>query len=298
MAIIYNDVDIEGNVSVRSAVHEMNAGGCADTLEIIFNDEEHLWPKWKPKIGDTIIYQNGGTSTGKMYVYDYDLENDTATVYASNTPPALKDIYSKTWEEVYLSQILSELTPSWQLSAVEDVWYRYKACSTKLTAFLNDTAEFEGAVMTIYNDTVVYSSEEALEAQEALFQIDCAGAEVRMKDDTATLFNACIVQSGGFSGSFRASEGDRVYRPQKTIRCGSDAEAFRYAKSLLRMANKKKTDIRWRGSLIPELSAGVTVDLVNDENPSWGGTKFCYRVRHDYGKNETTIYMRTPLEGY
>ncbi len=119
-----------------------------------------------------------------------------------------------------------------------------------------------------------------------------------MKDSQSTLFDACIVQSGRYSGSFRATDGERLYRPNRVIPCSSDAEAYRYAKALLRMANKKKTGIRWRGDLIPELSAGVTIDLINEDNPSWGGTKYCYRVRHDYRKRETTIYMRNPLEGY
>ncbi len=298
MAIIYNGVDIEDDVSVNSAVHEMNAGGMADTLDIVFEDEDHLWPKWNPKIGDTITYKDGGTSTGKMYVYDFNLEDNQASIYASNTPPYLKDVYSKTWEEVYLTQILQEVTPSYQLNGIEDVWYRYKVCSTKLVSFLNQTAELEGAILTVYDDKVLFVNEHALELQEPRFEVSCEGADVKMKDSQSTLFDACIVQSGVYMGSFRATDGERLYRPNRVIPCSSDAEAYRYAKALLRMANKNKTDIRWRGDLIPELSAGVTIDLINEDNPSWGGTKYCYRVRHDYGKRETTIYMRNPLEDY
>jgi hypothetical protein len=159
-------------------------------------------------------------------------------------------------------------------------------------------AELEGAVMTIYENIVVFTSEEALESQEPGYEVDCAGANVKIRDDSDSMFDACVVKSGQYFGSFKASDGERLYRPQAVIPCGSDAEAFRYAKALLRMANKGKTEIRWRGSLMPQLSAGITVKLINDDAPGTAGKKYCYRVRHDYGKNETTIYMRSPLEGY
>ena len=298
MGVIYNGVDITENVQVNSAVHEMNAGGRADTLDIAFNDEDHLWSRWKPKKGDTISFSDGGTSTGKLYVNDFTIKNNEITMFADSIPPSLNDIYSKTWEEVYLTQILGEVTPSYQLNAIEDVWYRYKNCSIRLVAFLNQLAELEGAVLVIAEDKVIFVSEQALEVQEARLQVDCAGANVSIRDERASLFDACIIQSGEYFGLFKATSGERHYRPQTVIPCGSDAEAYRYAKALLRMANKDKTAVRWKGQLIPEMSAGINVDLINEDNPSWSGKMYCYRVRHDYRKSETTIYMRKPLEGY
>lgn len=298
MGVIYNGTDITEEVQVNSAVHEMNAGGRANTLDIVFDDTDHLWSRWKPAKGDTIKFSDGGTSTGKMYVYDFTIKNSKVSMYACNTPPRLKDIYSKAWEEVYLSQILGELTPSYQLNAIEDVWYRYKNCDVQAISFLNQTAELEGAVLVIYDDKVMFINEQALEAQEPQFQVDCAGATVDIRDERTSLFDACIVNSGEHFGLFKATQGERHYRPQVVIPCGSDAEAHRYAKALLRMANKDKTSVRWRGQLIPEMSAGITIDLINEDNIPWSGKMYCYRVRHDYAKAETTIYMRRPLEGY
>ncbi len=298
MGVIYNDVDITEKIQINSAVHEMNVGGCADTLDIAFGDENHLWSRWKPQKGDTISFSDGGTSTGKLYVSDFSIKNREVTMLACSIPPSFNDIYSKTWEEVYLSQILGEVTSSYQLNAIDDVWYRYKNCNTRLISFLNQLAELEGAVLIVAEDKVMFVNEQALEAQEAGFQLDCAGANVNIRDERATLFDACIVQSGEHFGLFKATSGERHYRPQKVIPCASDAEAYRYAKALLRMANKGKTSVKWKGQLIPEMSAGITVDFINEDNPSWNGKMYCYRVRHDYRKRETTIYMRKPLEGY
>ena len=233
-----------------------------------------------------------------MYIYDLEYTENEARLYGQSTAPKYMAAYSKTWEEVYLSQILSEITDSYQLNGIDDVWYKYKPCNTKLISFMNTMAELEGAVLIQYNDKVMLVNEQALEAQTPLFQVNCAGASIRINDETEELFDACVVQSGGFFGSYRISDGSNVYKPNITVPCASDAEAFRYARALLRYANKGKTMVRWQGTLIPELSARVCIDLVNEDIPSWAGTMFCYRVRHDYGKGQTTIFMRRPLEGY
>ena len=298
MAFIYNDVDISEYITPRSVVHEMYAGGHADTLEMIFDDEENLWPRWDPKVGDTLIYQDGGTSTGKMYLYDFEYSNAEVRLYASNTPPGFMSVYSKTWEEVYLSQILSEVTESYQLNGIDDVWYRYKPCNTKLISFLNTMAELEGAVLVLYNGKTMFVSEQALEAQEAVYQIDTTGTRLTINDHAASVFNACVVRSGKYFGTYKISDGENIYKPNITVPLGSDAEAYRYAKSLLRYANKQKTMVKLKTPLTPELSAGVCIDLSNEATPSWGGKMYCYRVRHDYNSRESTIFMRRPLEGY
>lgn len=296
--LIYNGKDISEYTTPVRAVHEMFSGGRGDTLELTFEDPDHLWPRWRPKIGDEVTYQNEGSSTGKMYVYDFDFEGNAAHISVCSIPPKFRDIYSKTWEEVYLSQMLSEVTDSYQLNGIEDFWYRHKACSTSLASFINTIAELEGAVLIFYEGKVLLVNEQYLEAQKAQISVDCRGADVKIKDSTASLFDGCILKSGSYSGNFFISEGERVYIPSKDIPCSSDAEAYRYARSLLRAANRDKTDIRWEGALIPQLSAGICVDLVNEDAPLWSGRMYVYRVRHDYQKRATTIYMRKPLEGY
>ena len=296
--ITYNGVDITGKVNASKVTHEMYAGGHPDTLSITFQDDEHLWSKWKPQIGDCVTYKNDGASTGNMYVFDLEVTDTVTKIYAYSLPPSLKVRYTKTWESVYLSQILKELSGEYEILGMDDVWYKYKLCNEKISGFINSTAELEAAVFIYYNDKAILINEEALEAQGIVSELDCIGYRVTVKDHRAQLYDACIVQSGKYQGVCRVGSGERLYKPNISIPCSSDAEANRFAKALLRMANKQMYDIRLQGQIIPELSAGICVNLINNDMPDHQGKMFVYRVRHEYHRNKTTAYMRMPLEGY
>lgn len=296
--ITYNGVDITGKVYASEVTHEMYAGGHPDTLAITFRDDRHLWAGWEPRIGDTITYQNEGVSTGLMYIYDIDISNLEIRLFAYSLPTALKTRYTKAWEEVYLSQIFGELSEESEIKWIEDVWYKYKQCNTKISSFLNTTAELEAAVFVCYNGKAMMINEAVLEAQEPSCDIYSNGSSITVSDRRAQMYDGCIVQSGEYSGVFRVSSGERIYRPDVDIPCYSDAEAIRYAKGLLRMANKQMYSIRLQHTLLPKLSAGICVNLVNDKMAEHKGRMYVYRIRHEYHRNITTMFLRKPLEGY
>lgn len=298
--ITFNGTDITEYVNAKKIVHDMYAGEYPDKIRIEFEDKDNLWPRWSPQVGDYFSYRNDGTATGKMYIYDLEYENQKCTLYGCVMPPEMKVRYTKTWESVYLSQILSEITEGYshQLNAVTDVFYKHKECNTGKLEFLNTLGQLESAVLVIYDDNIMLVNEQALEAQTSLFELSCDGAEVSISDHTADVFDACFVQSGEYSGACRIGTGERYYKPNITVPCSSDAEATRYAKAMLRFANKKKFEIRWKGPIIPELSAGVCITLVNDDIPAYSGDMYVYHVRHDYNTGTSTIFMRKPLEGY
>lgn len=295
--ITYNGVEITDETSSVAVTHEMYAGGRPDTLSITFDDEDGRWPRWKPQIGDVITYSNDGVDTGDMYIYDMEISENKTRLYASSLPPVLKTRYVKAWEKVKMSQILSEFSDNYEIFT-EDAWYKYKLCNTKISGFLNTMAELESSIFICHNNKLMIIGEEALENQNPVADLDCAGCRVVVRDMTSNLFDACIVQSGEYMGACRISSGERLYKPDIAIPCTSDAEASRYAKGLLRMANKQMYDIRWQGQMIPGISAGVCVNLINDEMPDHQGKMYVYRVRHEYHRNLTTIFMRRPLEGY
>jgi hypothetical protein len=296
--ITFNGTDISDEVGVNEATHDMYAGGRPDTLRITFDDEEQLWAKWQPRVGDIITYRNGGTATGKMYVYDIEYRGEETTIRATTVPPELRVIYSKSWEEVYLSQIVSEISENYQLNGVDDVWYRHKACHTSKVYFLELLAQMESAALIIYDGKTMLVNESALEYQDALFEVDDTGSKISINDSSATKYDACVVQCGEYFGSFRCGNGNRLYRPDINYPCSSDAEATRYAKALLRMANKQKTEIRLQGGFIPEMSAGVCLNFNSERFTNYSGKMFAYHVRHEYHKEQSTIFMRKPLEGY
>lgn len=83
------------------------------------------------------------------------------------------------------------------------------------------------------------------------------------------------------------------------FRMTDQAEADRFAKGLLRDANKEATVATlWTGTLLREYAAGSVVTLSTESVASWDGTAFVSRIRHDYVKSRSKLYLRKPLEGY
>ena len=55
-----------------------------------------------------------------------------------------------------------------------------------------------------------------------------------------------------------------------------------------------------RGKRAPaaQYAAGSVVTLATEGVKSWDGTAFISRIRHDYVKTRSKLYLRKPLEGY
>jgi len=106
--------------------------------------------------------------------------------------------------------------------------------------------------------------------------------------------------NGGLTGTFSApAGGDKVLRKILPFRMTDQAEADRFAKGLLRDANKEATVATlWTGTLLREYAAGSVVTLSTEGVASWDGTAFVSRIRHDYVKTRSKLYLRKPLEGY
>ena len=77
------------------------------------------------------------------------------------------------------------------------------------------------------------------------------------------------------------------------------AEALRFARGLLRAANREAATIRLRtDTLLREWAAGSVLDLKAPAAASWDGTAFVSRLRHDYFDSRSKIWMTRMLGGY
>ena len=79
----------------------------------------------------------------------------------------------------------------------------------------------------------------------------------------------------------------------------SQDEANRYAKNILRQANKKMASgVCESGTFLPGYAAGSVVNMQTNGAKSWNGNVFITYVLHDLVKCKTTFRFRKPLEGY
>jgi hypothetical protein len=103
-----------------------------------------------------------------------------------------------------------------------------------------------------------------------------------------------------YSGKFTAPNPptSAVYRAENAINVTSNAEAARYAKGLLRNANKYGHMGQFSRSLLTGYAAASMLKLETTKASAWDGDVFVYKVRHDFVGNKSTLYFRKPLEGY
>ena len=304
--VTYKGTDVTTGISINRCVHDMYAAGQADTLDLRLNDAAKLWDSWAPAVGDEIRIDYGPASTGTMFVRACWPENGLFTIRAMSAPHSALEATSKAWEDVRFLQIGQEIAQrnglAFQSYNVTDKLFPYQLQSGESDFhFLHRVAVQEGCGFLVYDKTLVLYGEAAMEAVEPSESLVVPlGGEFRYIDSRAKLYGSCVLESGNYTGKFDAGNGvSRVLRPPRPPNIGSNAEAKRYAKNLLRSVNKDGLAgwLRVAGVAVG-YAAASTAKLENARASSWDGTVFLHHVRHDYGRGESKLFFRKPLEGY
>lgn len=302
--ITYKGVDITDSVSINRCYHDMYAGGQADTLHLRVNDADKLWDAWAPAAGDEIRVDYGSISTGTMFLTDAIPQNGIYDITAQSAPKSGFDKQNKAWQKVRLLQIGEEISKRNGLSfhsyGVEDRLYSYLSQAEGDLRFLNRIARLEGCAVLVYDRKLVMYSEQYMEAQEPTETLEVTiDGDYKYQDRRANLFGSCVVESGMYYGAFSIENGSsRVLMPDSIPVAGSDDEAARFAKNLLRNANKGCYSGFVRSLILPGYAPASTVGLSNARASSWDGRVFIEHIRNDYGRGESKIFFRKPLEGY
>ena len=87
-------------------------------------------------------------------------------------------------------------------------------------------------------------------------------------------------------------------RDRQLLQSTSNSEAARFAKGLLRNANKYGHTGQFSKSLLTGYAAASLLQLKTTKASAWDGPVFVYKVRHDFVGNKSTLYFRDLLEGY
>lgn len=306
MKFFYNGTDIYNDVSVNYCVHEMHAEKQADTLVIRFNDPNGTWSKWNPAPGDVVRFTEGASDTGKMFIHSMKPENGLFTIRAMSMPPSGSTRRSKSWEGVRFLQIANEVAKNHGLTfqnygCVDQVYKYLKQDNETDFALFSRLCMLEGCQMLIYDGKLLAYREQYIEGQTPAGSLSVEkGGIYTYQDNRASCYGSCEISSGSFFGKFKAPgvANTAVLRPDKPISVTSNAEAGRFAKGLLRNANKYGRTGQFSKSLLTGYAAASLLTLKTAKASTWNGTVFVYKVRHDFVGNKSTIYFREPLEGY
>ncbi len=155
--------------------------------------------------------------------------------------------------------------------------------------------------MAIYDGCLIVYDEKIRENSEATATISVGEDGVfEFQDRSAFSYSSAEIVSGEYQGAFYdATVGtERVLRPRKEIECASNEEALRFARGILRDANKKAYTGSFRRRIAYGFAAGSVIDIAVAKASKWNGKVFVTRTRTDYVNGETKIFFRRPLEGY
>ena len=303
--LTYKGVDITSRVSINRCYHDMYADGRSDELHLRVNDTEMLWDTWAPAVGDEIRVDYGSISTGIMFVASATPLNGVYDIVAQSAPASGFEVHSKAWKKVRLLQLGEEIASRHGLAfssfGVADVLYPYKKQSNESDfAFFHRVARLEGCAFLVYDKKLVLYSEAYMEAQEPTEVLDVTiDGAYRYTDKRERLYGSCVIQCGLYSGEYAVENGSsRVLRPENVPAASSNTEAIRFAKNLLRAANKGCCGGFVRSRILPGYAAASTIELKNARAPSWDGAVFLDHIRNDYGAGRSKLFFRRPLEGY
>ncbi len=303
MKIIYNSRDIYKDISLNYAVHEMHAGNKADSLALRFNDPKGMWSKWDPQKGDIISLEHKGAKTGKLYIFQTQAVNGAFVIRAMSMPPSMHTRRTASWEKISYTQIVNEIAArhglTVKLYSIKDQTYESMVQQNETDiAFLNHLSMAEGNQIVIYDGQLVIYDEAEMEKSTAAETIKIGnGSNFSYEDDSMDAYDNSVVFAGTYRGSF--SIGGDARTIQTEMRANSNVEASRFAKNILRNANKALQTGSVTVDFTPKYAPASVVNIATSKATKWNGRSFITKVRHDYVRNLTTLFFRNiTLEGY
>lgn len=299
LKVFYGDTDITDAIDINSCVHDMFACSMADTLEMKFNDTNKVWDGWEAGKEDLISISCGIAKSGQMFIDTVKPENGIMTLRASSIPPTAKEKHNKSWEDVKTLQLAKEIADRHGLGfesyGVEDNLYTYVRQENEPDfEFLQKRCDLESLAFVVYDKKLILYSEKYLEDQEPAEDVELGpDSDYDYTDNELQGYGSMTVKNGDITGTYTASNGlsrneERVIQTY----IGSQDEANRYAKGILRQVNKNLASGYWRDTLRRELSAGSVLNLKTLGAKTWDGKVFVSHIRQDYVNSKSKIFFR------
>jgi uncharacterized protein len=306
MKLIYEGVDITNKVSISKAELTDNAGGVADSIELIFNDPKGLWSTWKPSKNDIIEISQNGLTSGSMYVDEIEQKRGTFIIRALSIPQEAKTTQTKAWESVRFLQFATEIVSKYGFTiesyGIENYLYnRVNQDEVADFQFLAWRCILEGYMLKIIDNKAVIYCEPYIESLNSTktINIEEFDGDYKFLDKSVAVFNSCQLIYGNYNSAFKPANeiNGPIYKHINSIFISSQGEADRYTKNLLRYKNKQERSGRFNIKLDTDISAGNNINIEGIGLAD--GKYFCEQVRHNLVDNgRSTIKVRRPLIGY
>lgn len=305
--LIYNGTDIYDSVTVKSARISTHDGRMSDTVKMTFANAANTWNKWDGRSGDTLRVIDEEIDTGTLTVNEFRTYGDYADIYAIAMPRSMKERRTKTWSSVRLYEVVAEIAKrnglDANVSGVADRLYPALAQRNETdAAFLQRLCTLEGAAFVVWDGTLTVYDQLDREQSGATGTVYILPEDgFAYSDNRAAMYRAAELVCGTVRGAYTDTtvDGDRVLRITSGVTASTDGEAGRFARGLLRDANKGVMTGSFTVKLKRSLAAGSVVNISNARAGAWNGTVVLTDVHHHLAREQTTAtFRRVFLEGY
>jgi hypothetical protein len=158
----------------------------------------------------------------------------------------------------------------------------------------------ESCSVVIYDGSLILYSESWAERSEPKLTLNI-GTNAKYEYNSKPSYGAAEVVFGGTAGSYKDPSntyGSPVLYRRLPFHASGAEEANRFAKGILRDANKNARTGYFHSALLGGMAAGSVIDLKTTGAESWDGPVFIHHIRHDYANMTSKLFFRVPLEGY
>lgn len=301
MDFFYDGKEISTMVEVTDTVFVDSAAGALDSVELTFSDTQGLWSSWEPKTGIRVSLSQGIFNSGECFVDQLGQKRGLYLLRALSAPAACKQPHSRSWEKVSLLQLAADLADNYSFAVksygVENHTYeRLDQCGISDLELLNEICGREGYALKVSDRSFVIYNEAAMEQSGMPKAVDkqqfCGAPDFSLAEQ---VYGSCAVSYGAISHTFSSGEGgDTLY--VNDIYLSSMDEATRFAKGLLRKANRKREVLSGSVELDLSLAAGSLVDVTGVGTAD--GRYMADQIEHNFSLGKSSLQLRKILRGY
>ena len=292
MKLIYEGKEITDDVSIRLAKVVDRAGENLDSIELEVNNPENEWSTWRPEKNHQVVIEQGGFSSGVMYIHSIKQLKDTIKMVCLPIKEESKEKYTKSWEDVTLMELLHEIANKHmlKLKTYNLVNHRYRFVSQVEQSdflFLHHRCLLEGYVMKITDNCLVVYDERWMEEQKPI---------VIQRQEVIGDFDYRTYATKVYGS---AKLGEYVFNsPQHKgptllvdAIASSIGEAERFTSNSLRASNKYENKMQFSIKFNPGIAAGCMI-----ETQGFGladNLYYTYSVEQNPTKDQTLLVLRT-----
>ena len=303
MQLYFEGIDISAKVGISFAEITDSAGGQLDGVDATFADTEGNWSQWQPAADNTILLRQEGFSSGVCYVDEIGQQYGQYILQGVSMPSGAKAARSRSWERATLLEIISDMAGGLgygfaTYGTANPVYQRMDQMGVTDMAFLSELCAREGYALKVNDRRVIVYDEATFEAVTPVRKItgrDFLG-EWEYTQHREGTYAGCRVSYGSISAEYIAAGRAGEMLDIRDQYLSSVGEAQRYARGMLRQANRLEHSITGGIKLDLSLAGGSMVEVT--EVGTANGLYMVDQVRHRLTEGISGLKLRRKLEGY